>query len=329
MFFLGVDGGGTKTKFVLINKKLEVCSIIETTTAHIFQVGKQGIVKILKKGVNEIINEANIKKEDIKYVVLGMPGYTELKNNDIEIEQAVKEIFNFTKYYICNDAEIGWAGSLACQPGISIVAGTGSIGFAIDSERNKFRTGGWGNFIGDEGSAHWISKKALEIYSKQKDSRLPPSILLDIIEKEYNVKQEYEMINIIHNKYKLDRRQIAKLSVIVFKAAKEGCPYSRDIFNEAAYELYLHVEALIKKTNFKEPILLSYAGGVFKSGELIIKPFKELINGLKMPINLIEPKMEPSFGAAFYAYLLHECNTATAYIVDKMVKNIKKTILED
>ncbi|MDI3312369.1 MAG: BadF/BadG/BcrA/BcrD ATPase family protein, partial [Thermoanaerobacterium sp.] len=304
MFFLGVDGGGTKTKFVLINERLEVCSVVETTTTHIFQVGEKGIIDVLKKGLGDIISKTNINKQDIEYVVLGMPGYTEIKSNDSDIEKAVGEVFSFTKYYIANDAEISWAGALACKPGISIVAGTGSIGFAVDPQGNKVRTGGWGDFIGDEGSAHWIARKVLEMYSKQKDGRLPPSVLVDIIEREYHIKDEYELIDIIHNRYKLDRRKIARFSLCAFNAAQHGCQYSKVIFEKAAFELYLHIEALLKKTSFPDRVLVSYTGGLFKAGDFILKPFKELLEGLNDKIDLITPYMEPAFGAAFYAYLI-------------------------
>lgn len=169
MFFLGVDGGGTKTKFALFNDQLKVCGTFDTTTSHVTQVGKEGVIKVLQSGLENVLQEAKICKEEIKYVVLGMPGYTEIKSNDAQIEEAVASVFNFTNYYIVNDAEVGWAGALACQPGINIVAGTGSIAFAVDVEGRRERIGGWGEFIGDEGSAYWIAKKTLEGYSKQKD----------------------------------------------------------------------------------------------------------------------------------------------------------------
>lgn len=330
MFFLGVDGGGTKTKFVLINERLEVCSVVETTTSHIFQVGEKGIIEVLENGLSDIISKTNIDKQEIGYVMLGMPGYTEIKSNDYNIEKAVKEVFSFTEYYIANDAEIGWAGSLACKPGISIVAGTGSIGFAVDPQGKKVRTGGWGDFIGDEGSAHWIARKVLEVYSKQKDGRLEPSVLVDIIEREYNIKDEYELIDIIHNRYRLNRKEIARFSLCAFNAAKYGCQYSKSIFEKAAFELYLHIKALLKKTSFPDRVLVSYTGGVFKAGDFILKPFKELLEELDDKIDLITPYMEPAFGAAFYAYLSSVKKESTEELIHQIMKGIEKyEMLED
>jgi N-acetylglucosamine kinase-like BadF-type ATPase len=104
MFFLGVDGGGTKTKFALFNDQLKVCGTFDTTTSHVTQVGKEGVIKVLQSGLENVLQEAKICKEEIKYVVLGMPGYTEIKSNDAQIEEAVASVFNFTNYYIVNQS---------------------------------------------------------------------------------------------------------------------------------------------------------------------------------------------------------------------------------
>ncbi len=78
----------------------------------------------------------------------------------------IKQIFKNSKYEIANDAKVGWAGSLACKPGINIVSGTGSIAYGIDNNENSLRIGGWGPNIGDEGSAFWLGKKCFRNFFK-------------------------------------------------------------------------------------------------------------------------------------------------------------------
>ncbi|MDI3517923.1 MAG: hypothetical protein PWQ34_70 [Caldanaerobacter sp.] len=324
MFFLGVDGGGTKTKFALIDDQLKIHSTFETTTSHIAQVGVEGVVRVLQEGLKSVLFEGGVCKEEIKYAVLGMPGYTEVKANDIQIERAVKEVFGFTNYHIVNDAEVGWAGALACQPGINIVAGTGSIAFGVDEEGRRERIGGWGEFVGDEGSAYWIAKKTLEVYSKQKDGRLPKTVLVDIIDEKYGIKDKFEIIDIMHNRFKLKRDKIAELSLYTFEAAQKGCRYSAEIFEKAAYELFLHVEGLMKKMRFSKPILVSYVGGVFKAEELILQPLRTFLGQLGDEILLIPPRMEPCFGAAYYAYLRYKNLRAEESLTEKLLKEIAK-----
>ena len=79
------------------------------------------------------------------------------------------------------------AGSLAGKDGVNIVSGTGSIGLGKDSTGTFARCGGWGDYVGDEGSAHWIGKKTLEIFSKEADNRLEKGDLY------YNIREKLNM----------------------------------------------------------------------------------------------------------------------------------------
>src|SRR5437879_13624105 len=66
----------------------------------------------------------------------------------------------------------GWAGALAGEDGISVVAGTGSIAYG-EYEGRRARAGGWGELFGDEGSAYWIAREGLRLFSRKSDGRTP------------------------------------------------------------------------------------------------------------------------------------------------------------
>ena len=63
-----------------------------------------------------------------------------------------------------------WAGSLACADGISVIAGTGSMAYGEYAGRQA-RCGGWGELIGDEGSAYWIAREGMNLFSRMSDGR--------------------------------------------------------------------------------------------------------------------------------------------------------------
>lgn len=69
------------------------------------------------------------------------------------LNSIVGKALSSSNYKCGNDSQAAWAGSLACQPGVNIVAGTGAIGFGVDANGNMARASGWGPFCGDEGSA--------------------------------------------------------------------------------------------------------------------------------------------------------------------------------
>lgn len=133
MYYLGIDGGGTKTKYLLVDENLKKVAESEGSTIHIHQVGIEGIKTQITENLSQICNEAKISIDDIKYIFAGVPGYGESKSDMEIIDKAFKEIIK-VPYSIDNDAVNGWAGGTACKPGVNVVAGTGSIAYGRNKE---------------------------------------------------------------------------------------------------------------------------------------------------------------------------------------------------
>ncbi|MEG1287112.1 N-acetylglucosamine kinase [Clostridium sp.] len=307
MYYLGVDGGGTKTKYVLINNTLETVGECESSTIHIHQVGIDGIKSELKINIKKVCEQAGIEVSDIKHVFLGVPGYGESLDDKNKIDKAINEVmsgFMNVSYTVDNDAVNGWAAGTACKPGINIVAGTGSIAYGRNKDGKIERSGGWGPTIGDDGSAYWIGLKTINAYTKQKDGRAEKTVLVDILEENYNIKYHFEIVDIIFNRIKLNRTEIAGFSKICFLAAEKGCPASIKIFEEAAINLYEHIKVLADKLQFNEEFIVSYTGGVFKAGKYVLEPLKLNLSKANLNYKIQEPELEPWNGAALLAFIL-------------------------
>ena len=303
MYYLGIDGGGTKTKYLLVDKKLKKVAEREGSTIHIHQVGVEGIKSQLTENINKICEEANISVQDIAYVFAGVPGYGESLDDKEKIDEAIKEVMQ-VPYSIDNDSVNGWAGGTACRPGVNIVAGTGSIAYGRNAEGKLARCGGFGPGIGDDGSAYWISLKTINEYTKQKDGRKEKTALVDILEKEYEITYKYEIVDVVFNRLKFNRTDLAKFSTICFLAAEAGCPACREIFREASEAIFEHIKAISKELNFTEEFVVSYTGGVFKAGKYILEPLEEMIKKSGLKCYLQEPELDPWNGAALLAYTL-------------------------
>lgn len=303
MYYLGIDGGGTKTKYTVVDDNLKKLLELEGGTIHIHQVGVEGIKKEITENLEKIFSTLNIKAKDIAFTFAGVPGYGESLEDKKQIDKTFKELLDMP-YKIENDAVNGWAAGTACSPGINIVAGTGSIAFGMNEEGKIARCGGFGPGIGDDASAYWIGLKTINEYTKQKDGRSEKTILLDILEEKYKISYQYEIVDIVFNRLKFNRTEIAKFSMICAEAANKGCAASRKIFNEAAGEIFAHLSVLAKKLDLKDDFIVSYTGGVFKAGDLILKPLKDLINKSNLKCKLQEPQLEPWDGSVLLAYKL-------------------------
>ena len=298
MKYLGIDSGGTKTSFCLCDGFFNVLGEYEAEGCYYPVTGKEGITEILQKGIEMCIKKSGAGINGIK-AQCGLPVYGELDSfmSDLpEIAAGLPIPVNF-----CNDAHICHAGALGGSPGITVIAGTGSIGFGVDETGDTARSGGFGPEIGgDEGSAHFIGLRLIQKFTRQSDLREERTFLYGEGKKSLGLKNDMDIYAYMIEKIKMNRKDIAALAVLADKTARLGDIECKKIFVEAAYELCLLAAAVKKQLNFENtPVKVSYTGGVYKAGDLILPELSGLL--AKNGMALIDPKFPPVIGACILA----------------------------
>lgn len=289
MLYIGIDGGGTKTKMALFDDAGRKLKEIIKPSVHVLTQPREICIQILKDGVMGL--DANFQAK----VIAGLAGYGEQKEVRNKIATICKEAFGNREFSLYSDVRIAITGALGGGDGIVVVAGTGSI--ALSSKNNHItRCGGWGYQLGDEGSAYWIAKKMLNVFCQEVDGRLEKTILYDLIKRECHLVNDYDIITFMNN-LNHDRTKIAALAYINGLAAKEKDPNALKIYKQAAEEIYKLINLLSK--NFKSPINVSYIGGVFQHAGSFIIP--HLQDQLGNRFNLIPPIHTPEYGAYILA----------------------------
>ena len=297
-YFIGIDGGGTKTALCAASVDDPAQHYSATSGTYWREIGIPEVAQKLKNSVNSLMEGKN---DQVDGIAMGLPCYGESAEGDRALGQAVRDIFAPIPIYLTNDVEVGWAGSLALEPGINVVAGTGSIAFGKDSNGKSVRCGGWSEYFGDEGSCYWMGKKVMELFSKQADGRMPKDELYTTIYREFDLQNDMSFIDIMYEKYIGDRKKVAMLQILAEKAAMAGSSGAKALYREAVNELLLLAAAVREKLDFTEkPWKVSYSGGLFRAGEFVLPQFTREIE--KTGGKVTAPLFEPVDGAVLLAF---------------------------
>lgn len=303
--YLGVDGGGTKTRFLLVDANAAPLAQAELGTAYFPQVGLDGAAAVLGQGVMQVLTAAGAQTGDIGWAFFGLPAYGENAQASKLLDAIPESILGHVRYTCDNDMICGWAGSLACADGINIIAGTGSMGYGRRHGRGA-RAGGWGDVFSDEGSAHWIAVRGLNAYSKMSDGRLPKGPLHAIVNRALKLERDLDLCAHVYGGDAGTRTALARLASLVVDAAQAGDAAALRIYAEAGNELAHIAIALREALAFApgEPVPVSYSGGAFNAGDLLLAPFRDALRAANAGFDLRAPLHEPQVGAALYAMRL-------------------------
>ena len=292
MYFLGIDGGGTKTDFLLLDENGKTIAQRKIGTISYKHVGMDYVTELLRENINQILDGNDA------YICLAFPNWGESRVNDERFLCRIDKITD-RPMKIVNDSAAGWAGSLGLEEGINLVAGTGSIAYGQNKFGTEARAGGWDDGFSDEGSCYWLGKKALELFSKESDGRVKKGKLLEIFRYNFNLKNDFDLIDIFDEVYKNNRTKTAELQKLLLQAAMQGDEEAIRLYEAAAEELALIIGAVYRKLEFSGDTIVSYSGGLFHAGDFILKPLVRKLeeNG----ICLCPPKYSPGQGAALLA----------------------------
>src|SRR5690606_22317786 len=126
------------------------------------------------------------------FAFIGLPAYGEDSATTATMDAMPSALLNVSSYRCANDTVCSWAGSLACEDGISVFAGTGSVAYGQYAGREA-RAGGWGELIGDEGSAYWIAREGLNLFSRMSDGRTARGPLYDLVRARFGITLDLDL----------------------------------------------------------------------------------------------------------------------------------------
>jgi len=272
-WFIGIDGGGTKTSFAIGKNIGDPVQTLTRGGCSYLEIGIPGVIELLQEGIHDLLLSAEVRREACAGCCIGLPCYGENKEIDQQITRLLQEVLSPIPLKIVNDSIVGWAGSLECQEGIHLVAGTGSMAVGRGADGSFARSGGWTEFFGDEGSCYWIGREAMKLFSQESDGRLPKGALYEIVKNYYSLHEDFDFIEKVLDTIAPHRDQVAAFQRIALEAALAGDYAVQTLYRQAAEELASIVVGVKTQLSWSgDKIKVSYYGGLFHAGDLVLKP---------------------------------------------------------
>jgi N-acetylglucosamine kinase-like BadF-type ATPase len=300
--FLGVDGGGTKTALCLVADDGTVCGSALVGSAYYLGRGDVSLVgEVLTEGVSAICATAGATPADIAFAFVGLPGYGEVSADVPLLNAAPHAALGHDRYRCDNDMVCGWAGSLGGADGINVVGGTGSIAYG-EWRGARARAGGWGEVFGDEGSGYWLGVRALQLFSRMSDGRLPAGPLVEEMRRHLALSTDLDLVGVVFARWRAARSSIAALAPVVATAARAGDEHAAALLADAGAELALLVDATRRELvpgGCDDRMPVSFSGGVLNIDEVRYALTERLHSAGRYELRA--PRFPPVVGAALLA----------------------------
>lgn len=301
---LAVDGGQSSTFGMLTAETGQVLGTASGPAVKDFL--RPGGVERCQKAISQLLDDllagSGVKEAytcgqlRIAAAGFGMSGGSQ------SMARAIEGVVDTPHLIVVSDLETSLFAAVGGQPGIVVIAGTGSSALGQNSAGLQGGTGGWGYLMGDEGSGYCIGRKALSLATSGYERRGPATLLSQTIPKALGVGSLEQVHSVLYRSPDW-LSKIASLAVAVNTAAECGDEQAVAVLQEAGEQLARHAIVLVAELFAEDPAapIVSYVGGVFQS-PFVVKAFSETITALYPSVRIRPPRYRAVTAAWKLAY---------------------------
>ena len=308
-YFLGIDGGGTKTHCVLIDASGNVAGEGYGGPANPLRCGYEVAFASLRDAAAAALASSNIQPTDISGVHAGLAGAGR-RNVARCVFVFLEQEFPSALAQVSTDCEIALEAAAGTGPGVVLIAGTGSIAYGRNAAGEIARAGGYGPWIGDEGSAFEIGRRAVSTVARVRDMDAPASVLPEMISAALKCPDWDELLlRIIKNPDDV----FPKLFPVVAAAANSEDSAAREIMFASAIGLSNLAMVVIRRLGMKgEAFPLVKCGGVFGHCQMLDSLLDSVLASGALRAKISRLEIPPAIGAARMAARLTASSSQAA-----------------
>jgi N-acetylglucosamine kinase-like BadF-type ATPase len=260
-YYLGFDGGGTKTECVLAGADGEVLFRATAGPSNPLRAGYTRAWFSLSEAADIVLGRQKITANEIRGICAGIGG-TGRTTAARKISQFFERSFPNAKVEVTTDLDIAFEAAFGSTEGILLVVGTGSAALARDVSGRELRLGGRGPWFSDEGSAFDIGRRAIAAVSLADEERGPATLLSSELFKFLQVRGWNSVIDMVS---KDPDAVFPRVFPLVAELADRGDAVSQEILSGAAKSIAELASSLADKLGWRDKeVPVALVGGMHR-----------------------------------------------------------------
>jgi N-acetylglucosamine kinase-like BadF-type ATPase len=296
-YYLGIDGGGTKT-ICAVGDDSRLLATAAAGPSNVVRVGEVQTRESLQQSVRKACAAAGITPAQVARTCAGASGAAR-PELAATVSRALAEILS-TPIDVVGDMEIAVDAAFDTGPGVIVIAGTGSIAYGRGRLGSTARAGGWGFAIGDEGSAHWIGRAAVSAVLRASDreegsgTNSPHAQFATALSKAWGVTSLADLARAANSIPSPD------FAVLFPAVAANQDELAVQVLSSAGKELAQIAAVVVQRLFPAEdtgPVPVAMIGGVFRHAAVVREDFYNELRRLDPRVEINPQVVEPVEGA--------------------------------
>ncbi|WP_245375482.1 N-acetylglucosamine kinase [Paenibacillus eucommiae] len=292
-YVMSLDGGGSKLACLIADEAGNIVGKSKQGPFNSNYDSQPAIIANMQSTMAAALADGHLAGDQISIVYAAMPA-------------ALSDLDDFIRNFLGGGSSVSLVteftmslyGAIQEQYGGLVQAGTGSFA-EVRTETGSYRVGGWGAWIGDEGSGTYIGKQALTACVHMADGRGAHTLLKQQIFNAWGIENNdlEQLMDQLHRGSPANQRAlISSLCPLVGHCAAEGDHIARDIIVNAGIQLAKQMASALRRCGESSAVTVTAAGGVWKSHPLVYQSYLATLQAEFPDIRIAPPLFEPAAG---------------------------------
>lgn len=316
-YTIGIDGGGTKTEAVLADSRGAVVHRMAFGATNPHAVSFETAEMRLAETAEAMFAFADSlpDRPAIAAICLGVAGVSrsdEIARIAGSVSSQLAAHGRSARVFVRNDADIALMAAHGKPSGLIAIAGTGSIVYGVAEDGSRFRVGGWGHLLGDEGSGYAIGQRTLQAVMQSFDGVLPETTLTPLVLRKCGLASSDELKGYVYRPA-FGKPEVAAFAELCIEAEEAGDAVAASILKRSAEELAVSVLTIRRKHPDFAQAPVGAAGSMFRHSAYYRACFAARHDAETETAPLVMSDRSPALGAAHLARLLAEEASGRAF----------------